>query len=261
MPQSHRDPTLETSLQEALDSGHSVWAVGDIHGFREEFEELLVKLDLSDGDLVLCLGDLIDRGPDSHGVLSIVRDSAHIFSIKGNHELIMSEALSWNGHRQDFWIEKVGGRETLESMGLTLKEQRKQAIEWLDFTDSLPTEVVLDRYRFAHSGYSAKTPLDDQSDEQRLKSREVFLAHSPLDPLRQIVAGHTPVQMLFKFDVEPPRSGIWRSPVKLEDGREAAVLIDTGIVLRDTDQRPRISAYEIKTGRIEEVERINQNLD
>lgn len=260
MPQSHRNLSLERKLQEALNRGHSVWTVGDIHGYLEEFETLLEKLDLSDGDMVLCLGDLIDRGPDSHGVLSLVRGSDRIFSIKGNHELIMSEALSIHGHRHDFWVEKVGGRATLESMGETEWEQRNQATDWLEFTDTLPTEVILHRFRFAHSGYSTEIPLDEHTDEQRLKSREVFLALTPLDPNRQIVAGHTPVQMLSRFDVETPSSGIWRSPVKLDDGRDAAVLIDTGIVLRDPSLRPRISAYELSTGRVEEVERTNQIL-
>jgi len=102
--------------------------------------------------------------------------------------------------------------------------------------------------------------LDEQTDEQRLRSREVFQSSTPPDPIRQIVAGHTPVQMLSKFHVEPPASGIWRSPVSLKDGRASAVLIDTGIVLRDPNHRPRISAYELQTQRVEEVERINQIL-
>ena len=260
MNQSHRDLILERTLQETLDKGNSVWIVGDIHGYFEEFQQLLVNLDLSDDDAVLCLGDLIDRGPDSQGVLSMVRDSKRIFSIKGNHEHIMSQALSGRGHRNDFWINKIGGRATLESMGETEREQRETATEWLEFIDKLPTEVILDRFRFAHSGYSLEFPLDEQTDEQRLRSREVFRASTPPDPIRQIVAGHTPVQMLSKFDVEPPPSGIWRSPVSLKDGRASAVLIDTGIVLRDPNHRPRISAYELQTQRVEEVERINQIL-
>ncbi|MBI87461.1 MAG: hypothetical protein CMB67_00315 [Euryarchaeota archaeon] len=258
MDQFHRDLILERNLQETLDKGHSVWIVGDIHGYLEEFQELLAKLELSHDDMVLCLGDLIDRGPDSQGVLSMVRDSDQIFSIKGNHEHIMSEALSNNGHRNDFWTGKIGGRATLESMGATEKEQIEKATEWTEFTDRLPTEVILRRFRFTHSGYSLGTPLDEQTDEQRLKSREVFRAKAPLDPIRQIVAGHTPVQMLTNFDVDPPLSGIWKSPVRLKDGRASAVLIDTGIVLRDPGYRPRITAYELRTERIEEVERIGQ---
>ena len=75
MTPTHRDPGLEKALQGALDDGSSVWAVGDIHGYREEFEILLDKLELTEGDMVICVGDLIDRGPDSQGVLSIVSES------------------------------------------------------------------------------------------------------------------------------------------------------------------------------------------
>ncbi len=256
----HRDKDLEGALQEALDGGYSVWAVGDIHGYREEFEYLLGILRLVDGDMVICLGDLIDRGPDSHGVLSIVRDSNRIFSIKGNHELLMSEALGEDSHREQFWIGRVGGRATLDSMGTRESEKREQAKRWLDFTDNLPTEVILDRFRLAHSGYRADMPLEDQSDEDRLKSREVFRATLPLDPKRQIIAGHTPVQMLPNFDVESPEEGVWRSQVLMDDGRPSAVLIDTGIVLRNSSHRPRISAYDLQTGKIEEILRINQVL-
>ena len=260
MESPHRNQGLEKALQDALDKGFSVWAVGDIHGYREEFEILLGKLELTQGDMVICVGDLIDRGPDSHGVLSIVSESEQIFSIKGNHELLMSIALGEGARRQDFWIDKVGGRATLDSMGRSEQEKREKARLWLNYTDSLPTEVILDRFRLSHSGYRADTPIDDQSDEDRLKSREVFLATSPLDPRRQIIAGHTPVQMLSNFDVDPPEGGIWRSPVLLEDDRPSAVLLDTGIVLRDPEHRPRISAYDLQTGHVEEVHRINQIL-
>ena len=257
----HRDTDLEGALQEALDGGSSVWAVGDIHGYREEFEDLLGRLRLVEGDMVICVGDLIDRGPDSHGVLSIVSESNRIYSIKGNHELLMSEALSGTDHsREVFWIGRVGGRATLDSMGTSESEKREQAKRWLDFTDSLPTEVILDRFRLAHSGYRADTPLEEQSDEDRLKSREVFRATSPLDPKRQIIAGHTPVQMLSNFDVEPPEGGVWRSRVLMDDDRPSAVLIDTGIVLSDPVHQPRLSAYDLQTGKVEEVHRINQTL-
>ena len=74
----HRDEGLERTLQQALDGGNSVWAVGDVHGHRKTLEALVGKLELSDGDHVICLGDLIDRGPDSLGVLRLVEGSGNI---------------------------------------------------------------------------------------------------------------------------------------------------------------------------------------
>jgi len=256
MASTHRDLVLEQDLQAALDRGNSVWAVGDIHGHRQEFEALLAKLRLGEGDLVICVGDLVDRGPDSHGVLSIVFESDRIFSLKGNHELIMSEALRGNKQREAFWINKVGGKATLDSMPGDPDEQWSRAEQWLEFTDSLPTEAVLDRFRLSHSGSRIDVPFDEQTNEDRLKSREVFLAKAPPDPNRQIIAGHTPVQMLDRFGGEPPLEGIWRSEVETDDGRPASVLIDTGIVLSKLSQSPRISAYDLQSGRVEELHRI-----
>lgn len=63
-----------------------VIAVGDIHGCAREFEELLGKLALTKHDRVVLLGDLVNRGPDSHGVLALAREHAHC-SLLGNHEL------------------------------------------------------------------------------------------------------------------------------------------------------------------------------
>ena len=257
MSSRHRDKTLESALQAALDRGDSGWVVGDIHGYRAEFEALIDRMQLREGDMVLCLGDLVDRGPDSHGVITIVHESEQIFSLKGNHELIMSQALTTDsGRATGFWEERIGGRETLDSMPGDEEAKRKRAKEWLEFTDSLPTEVVLERFRMAHSGYRIDIPLDAQSDEDRLKSREVFLAEEPLDPLRQIIAGHTPVQKLGNFGVEPPEQGIWISSARTTDERPAAVLIDTGIALEEPELRPRLSAYDLQTFRTEEIERL-----
>jgi len=253
----HRDEHLENLFQRALDRGRAVWAVGDIHGHKQEFSALLEKMKLEDGDMVMCLGDLIDRGPDSHGVLTIVKDSKQIFSLMGNHEMIMSQALTRNSEKSNsFWVERIGGRETLESMPGKKEDQRKKAEEWSLFVEKLPTELVLNRFRLCHSGYSSRIPLEDQTDEDRLKSREVFLCEYPLDPHRQIIAGHTPVQNLGRFGVEPPVDGIWYSETRIEDGRHSAIIIDTGIALDKPKLRPRISAYNLQSERILESEKL-----
>jgi len=253
----HRDSRLETVLQTALDEGKSVWIVGDIHGCRQTFEALLDQLNLGEGDMVLCIGDLVDRGPDSHGVLSIVYERDEIRSVMGNHEQIMADALraSSTDSMMLFWQGRIGGDKTLDSMPGSDEQQRQRAIEWLEFTDSLPTEVVLDQFRIVHAGYQINIPLEDQTDQDRLKSRTIFLADRPLDENRQIIAGHTPVQKLGTFGVEPPSDGIWTSTIKTVNGRPAVLLIDTGVVL-ERSLRPRLSAIDLQTGRVEDVERI-----
>lgn len=66
-------------------------AIGDVHGCADEFEELLNALELEPKDRVIQLGDLVNRGPDSHGVLELVREY-QVEAILGNHELRLLRA-------------------------------------------------------------------------------------------------------------------------------------------------------------------------
>lgn len=61
-------------------------AIGDVHGCADEFEELLNALDLQPKDRVIQVGDLVNRGPDSHGVIELAR-AYKVEAILGNHEL------------------------------------------------------------------------------------------------------------------------------------------------------------------------------
>lgn len=64
-----------------------VYAIGDVHGCREELELLLAQIDPGEEDLLVFVGDLINRGPDSHGVLEVVRKLSGAYCLLGNHEL------------------------------------------------------------------------------------------------------------------------------------------------------------------------------
>ena len=82
---SCRDPSLEADLQARLDAGHRIIAVGDVHGHLATFRALLHRLQLGPEARVVCLGDLIDRGPDYAGLISLVRSDLRIICIKGYH--------------------------------------------------------------------------------------------------------------------------------------------------------------------------------
>lgn len=73
-------------------------AIGDVHGCADEFEELLNALELQPEDRVVQLGDLVNRGPDSHGVLELVREYK-VEAILGNHELRLLRARG-NGSKK-----------------------------------------------------------------------------------------------------------------------------------------------------------------
>ena len=61
-------------------------AIGDVHGCADEFEELLTKLKLKPEDRLIQVGDLVNRGPDSHRVIELAR-KYQVEAIIGNHEL------------------------------------------------------------------------------------------------------------------------------------------------------------------------------
>jgi len=72
--------TIEDSAWE------NIYVVGDVHGCAAEFLELIKKINLSDSELLICVGDLIRKGPDSAGAVNIVRNRSNVLSVQGNGE-------------------------------------------------------------------------------------------------------------------------------------------------------------------------------
>ena len=273
----HRDGELERVLQQALDDGNSVWVVGDIHGHLETFQALIERLNLSKGsqpiyqkknprkywpsplgDHVICLGDLIDRGPDSLGVLKLVEDSENIHSIRGNHDEMLRLSVSpKHGKMMKSWL-KYGGVDTLQSFSDDSDEQIEIAKEWLPFIENLPTELILRDHRLVHGGYDLSKPLEGQTNQDRMWSRTIFTAASPPDPKRQVIVGHTTVQALSRdadgiwgseLEKMVLDSGIWATDVRLNDGRPAVLGIDTGVFLT-AEENPRLTALDLQTGQV-----------
>jgi len=76
----------EQYLRLDLDAWDDVYVVGDVHGCRESLDRLLGTLDIGEEDLVVFVGDLIRKGPDSAGVVELLRDSPNMYSVRGNNE-------------------------------------------------------------------------------------------------------------------------------------------------------------------------------
>ena len=264
MSGDHRDAELERTFQQALDDGNSVWAIGDVHGHKETLEALIGRLGLSEGDHVICMGDLIDRGPDILGVLRLVEGSDNIHSIRGNHEEMLRLSVSpEHGHMMKSWL-KYGGADTLNSFSDDHEEQIGVASGWLPFIESLPTELVLNDHRLVHGGYDIGKTLEEQNNRDRMWSRAIFTEGNPKDPERQVIVGHTTVQALSRdiggvwgseLEKRVLDSGIWVSDVLLEDDRPAVVAIDTGIYLPD-EELPRLTALNLLTGEVVSQSRV-----
>lgn len=183
-----------------------IFAVGDVHGCVDKLKTLLgmIKLDW-DRDMMVFLGDYVDRGPDSRGVIELLLDlkkrhGDRLIFLKGNHEWMFMQFLK--GEEQDFFLQN-GGIETLESY---LLEKGKTDIpqSHLDFLDNLDLYFETQDYIFVHAGLRSNIPISEQSPEDLLWIRSPFLKSS-YDWGKRIIFGHTPFSVPF---IEANKVGI-----------------------------------------------------
>ncbi|ADE56035.1 metallophosphoesterase [Coraliomargarita akajimensis] len=125
-------------------------AIGDIHGCAEEFAELLDALNLQAGDRLIQLGDLINRGPDSRGVLEIARDY-RVEAILGNHEVRVLTAL------------REGRPDILKDYDLeTIKQLHNEDWKYLESLPNWIHDTSSDTV-FVHGGFLPDQPWQQQS--------------------------------------------------------------------------------------------------
>jgi serine/threonine protein phosphatase 1 len=194
--------------------GTVIWAVGDIHGRSDLLEPLLdaIGADLdacgAERRMAIFLGDYVDRGPASSGVLDLLsafaeRDSVEARFVTGNHEDRMLVFLT-QPETGGAWGE-FGGRETLWSYGVRPPSSREPA-DWAEasqaFGAALPAHhrALLGRmepaveagdYFFCHAGARPGVPLSQQSPDDLMWIRAEFLeGRSRFE--RVVVHGHTP---------------------------------------------------------------------
>jgi len=252
-----RNLEIEEELQSILDDGGNVWAIGDVHGHADTLKALIGNLDLGPLDRVVLLGDLVDRGPKSCEVIRFARETSRIFAVKGNHEEMMLDCFEPDyieeiGIRQSGWY-YVGGRATAQSYidefanedeSINHLALRKRAGRDLSWIDSLPEHLVLDEFRLVHAGYSPSDGvLDEQSSNKLLRIRSEFHNSStPVDDFRTIVFGHS---TLPGFGI--PQTEIWFSEPELENGRHAAIGIDSCCY---GGPDPQLTAFNLQDGEI-----------
>lgn len=169
-----------------LDSSRLL-AIGDVHGCLKSLKKLLKKLDLKADDTVVMLGDYVDRGPDSKGVIDYLLDwrwKASLICLKGNHELIMEHAQGSKLH-EDYWKE-VGGQDTIDSYGGSLDEVPDE--HW-DFIGRARFFYETDEFIFVHGGLNPSRSLLDQDQDEMCWLR--FRDAEPHQSGKLMICGHT----------------------------------------------------------------------
>ena len=161
-----------------------VLAVGDIHGMYEKLIALMEQIRFTPGDdMLVFLGDYIDRGPDSVKCLQYVYDLQRrypdsVVCLMGNHEVMLSSYfLQKKGIHTDLmkdfadsWLEN-GGLETLQQLNELDASTRETLVNWV--TD-LPVQFRYQEFFFCHAGIDADMALDRQTDFDLLWKRRSY---------------------------------------------------------------------------------------
>jgi len=135
-------------------------AIGDIHGCLNSLKTLLTIVAPTAEDTVIMLGDYVDRGPDSNGVIDYLINwpwEAKLVLLKGNHEIIMSEA-TFSAEHLTYWC-SVGGLETIASYDAKFANIPKSHWEFIEKGQaSFETKKVI----YVHGGVAPKKALAKQ---------------------------------------------------------------------------------------------------
>lgn len=143
-----------------------VLAIGDIHGCSLALETLLSAVTLRSNDLLITLGDYVDRGPNSRGVLDqlvALHQTGQLIAVRGNHEQMMLEARQSLDAERD-WL-ACGGRNTLTSYATSGASSRLTDIpeaHWEFLETSCVDWHERASHFFVHANVYADLPLADQ---------------------------------------------------------------------------------------------------
>lgn len=220
-----------------------LYVIGDIHGRLDLLNQLIDAIKRDVGEvasdcLTVTLGDYIDRGPDSRGVIERLLGNPFptpYIALKGNHEVLLESFLA-DPAVGEHW-RRFGGLNTLHSYGgvpisgLMVGKAYEEAAaclrdaipaQHMSFLRSLRISHSNDKYFMCHAGVRPGVPLERQSDEDLLWIRGEFL-NSTMDFGKIVVHGHTPVK---EPEVLPNRINI--DTGAFATGHLSCVVLDRG---------------------------------
>ena len=198
----------------------TIYAIGDIHGDLDQLRAIHSFIDadittqLAVDPVIIHIGDLVDRRPDSKGVIDHLMTGSNAGKpwvvLRGNHDRLFTMFLK-DPHaadpilRPDYtWLHpRMGGRETLASYGVeysddkSLEHLQTEALaavpdSHLAYLENLPNVWQSDTHFFCHAGVKPGVPLDDQIEDDLIWVRKPFHI-STENYAKVIVHGHTPI--------------------------------------------------------------------
>ena len=178
-----------------------LFALGDIHGCSLALDAVLGAAALGNDDTLVTLGDYVDRGPDSRGVLDRLielQGRCRLVPLLGNHDLMFLDALDASEQPPgllrgaapepglQMWL-GCGGVQTIESYGAigAVPEPHR------DFLRRLRLSYEADRFVFFHANYDPETPIAEQAEDLVLWTSLRDYLPPPIASGRTAVVGHT----------------------------------------------------------------------
>lgn len=193
--------------------GVRVYAIGDIHGRNDLLAVLLAKIDADNTSRgpadtqIIFLGDLMDRGEDSAGVIetamALKASGKKVRFLMGNHEEVFVRACRKTDPKTTRFFLRIGGEATVLSYPITraeyitldmeqLSERLGSLVphEHLEFIESFEDQIVIGDYAFVHAGIRPGIPLSEQKPSDLRWIREDFVEQRG-DLEKVVVYGHT----------------------------------------------------------------------
>lgn len=187
--------------------------VSDIHGCAKTFKRLIVEVVcLKKSDTLYMLGDMIDRGPDSKGVIDTILElqssGYDVRPIRGNHEQMLLSSINAPLYKdQVLWLAN-GGCATMESYGVTEPEELGELIKFLE---ALPLYLTTDSHVFVHAGLDFRLNDPFSGEVAMLWKRSGGINEAKLNS-KVLVTGHTPLTL------SKIRSSLSTSHIRLDNG-------------------------------------------
>lgn len=214
--------------------GNRKIAISDIHGCCKTFKALLNKINFNINDELYLLGDYIDRGKNSKGVIDFIwklqKDGYKVYCLRGNHEQMMLEASRIES-KIPLWLWN-GGDTTLRSFGVEhINAVPDEYTRWLQL---LPFYFLVDNYILVHAGLNFKkeSPLSERRDMVWIRNWYDDLDKEWLQEAI-IIHGHTTTE---KKQIEEMLLNINELPV---------LAIDNGCVFTRKSDRGRLCAFDL----------------
>jgi serine/threonine protein phosphatase 1 len=165
-------------------------AIGDIHGCSKALQSLIEAVQPTPDDLIVTLGDYVDRGPDSKGVLDLLidlRSRCRLVPILGNHDQMMLDAL--NGGPPFDWFE-CGGLQAIDSYGPG-RELSAVPGEHKQFLESCLDYHETETHIFAHANYYDDIPMSEQCDAMLRWESLGWSTPGPHQSGKRVILGHS----------------------------------------------------------------------